>query len=113
MSTGNLTPFGFNLARLRRERGMTQAQLAERAGLHLHGLTKLEQGDRQPSWETVQTLAKALGVTCEAFTEPMAAVESARGANRHHEPAKRENLRGARKSGASSTRRRRQPRGSK
>ena len=47
--------------------GLTQTQLAERAGLHLHGLTKLEQGDREPSWVTVLDLARALGVGCAAF----------------------------------------------
>lgn len=66
------SPDGFaaRLKSLRAAAKLTQAQLAERAGLHLHGLVKLERGEREPAWATVQKLAAALGVTCEAFTEP-------------------------------------------
>jgi transcriptional regulator with XRE-family HTH domain len=62
------TGFATRLRALRERAGLTQAQLAERAGMHLHGITKLEQGDREPAWATVMALADALGVTCEAFT---------------------------------------------
>ncbi|OAI51859.1 hypothetical protein AYO44_16870 [Planctomycetaceae bacterium SCGC AG-212-F19] len=62
--------FAARLRELREAAGLTQAQLAERAGLHIHGLTKLEHGDRKPAWETVQALGAALGVSCEAFNEP-------------------------------------------
>ena len=62
-----VTGFGARLRELRTTAGLTQAELAERSGLHLHGVTKLEQGDREPSWVTVQALAKALGVDCIAF----------------------------------------------
>lgn len=49
---------------------MTQAQLAEAAGLHLHGVVKLERGEREPAWATVVKLAEALDVSVEAFVEP-------------------------------------------
>jgi transcriptional regulator with XRE-family HTH domain len=42
---------------------LTQAELADKAGVHHHSLTKLEHGDRDPSWFTVLALAEALG--CE------------------------------------------------
>ena len=61
--------FADTLKRLRQEAGMTKTDLAAKAGLHRMGLVKLERGERQPSWETVQALAKALGVTCSAFEE--------------------------------------------
>jgi transcriptional regulator with XRE-family HTH domain len=61
--------FGAVLKRLRELAGFTQAELAEEAGLHRFGIAKLEQGVRQPSWETVQALAKVLGVDCTAFAE--------------------------------------------
>jgi hypothetical protein len=32
------------------------------------GIAKLEQGVREPSWATVQALARALGLDCLAFT---------------------------------------------
>jgi transcriptional regulator with XRE-family HTH domain len=61
--------FAFHLKRLRGAAGLSQAELAERAGLHRMGLAKLEQGTREPSWGTVQALAKALGVSVAAFAD--------------------------------------------
>jgi transcriptional regulator with XRE-family HTH domain len=63
------TGFATRLRQLRESAGLTQVQLAERAGLHLHGVTKLEQGEREPAWSTVLTLAEALGVNCLAFVD--------------------------------------------
>ena len=62
--------FADRLKQLREEAGLTQPQLAELAGMNQFGVAKLEQGVRQPTWETVQALATALGVSCEAFQEP-------------------------------------------
>jgi transcriptional regulator with XRE-family HTH domain len=62
-----MSDFGERLKVLRAERGLSQAQLAERAGLHKLGVAKLEQGHREPAWGTVVALAKALGVSCAAF----------------------------------------------
>jgi transcriptional regulator with XRE-family HTH domain len=61
--------FATRLKALREKAGMTQSQLAEKAGLHMFGVAKLEQGLREPSWATVQSLAAALGVDCRAFME--------------------------------------------
>jgi transcriptional regulator with XRE-family HTH domain len=61
--------FAVKLKRLRETAGLTQPQLAERAGMNQFGVAKLEQGVREPSWATVQALAAALGVSCEAFTD--------------------------------------------
>ena len=46
---------------------MTQHELAERTGLHRQAIAKLETGVTRPTWDTVQTLARALGVSTEAF----------------------------------------------
>jgi len=35
--------------------------------MHKLGIAKLEQGRSEPTWATVQALAKALGVTCLDF----------------------------------------------
>jgi transcriptional regulator with XRE-family HTH domain len=59
--------FGSRLKALREKAGLTQAQLAERCGLHLSAVFKLEQGRRAPSWDTVQTLCDVLKVSCEEF----------------------------------------------
>lgn len=58
---------------------MTQHELAERAGLHRQAIAKLETGVTKPTWESVQALARALGVNCSAFeTEEPPAAEPAR-----------------------------------
>ncbi len=62
-----LPPFALRLKALREAAGLTQSQLAERSGLHLGAVFKLEQGKREPSWATVQALCDALGVSSEEF----------------------------------------------
>ena len=42
--------------------GMTQADLAEKAGIHRPDLSDLENGRHSPTLETVEKIAKALGV---------------------------------------------------
>jgi transcriptional regulator with XRE-family HTH domain len=59
--------FAARLKRLREEAGLSQAELAAAAGMNRFGVAKLEQGQRSPAWETVLALARALGVSCEAF----------------------------------------------
>jgi transcriptional regulator with XRE-family HTH domain len=61
--------FGPRLKELREAAGLTQSQLAERAGLHRQGIVKLERGEREPAWGTVLALMDALGVSCQAFLE--------------------------------------------
>jgi transcriptional regulator with XRE-family HTH domain len=65
----HLPAFAVKLKSLRETAGLTQSQLARKTGLHLGAVFKLEQGKREPAWATVQILAAALGVSCEAFAE--------------------------------------------
>ena len=60
--------FAGRLRELRTEAGLSQQELAEKAGMTKDGIAHLEQGRRSPSWETVLALCAALGVSCEAFT---------------------------------------------
>ncbi|MFI5496822.1 ATP-binding protein [Actinoplanes sp. NPDC051859] len=54
-------PFGVALRRLRRRRGLTQEQLAERAGLSVNAISALERGERRrPYPNTVRALTGAL-----------------------------------------------------
>jgi transcriptional regulator with XRE-family HTH domain len=61
------TGFAGLLKRLRQASGLTQGQLADRAGFHGFTVAKLEQGLQEPTWPTVLALAAALGVNCLAF----------------------------------------------
>jgi DNA-binding XRE family transcriptional regulator len=55
---------------LRESAGLSQYALAKRAGLSKQGMSCLEMEEREPTWITVQRIAGALGVSCEAFTDP-------------------------------------------
>src|SRR5262245_39349137 len=61
--------FGKRLRELREQAQLTRAELAERAGLHLQGVVKIERAEREPGWSTVLALAAALGVDCTAFQQ--------------------------------------------
>ena len=60
--------FSGRLRELREAAGLSRQELADKAGMKLGGVRNLEQGTRDPGWDTVLVLAQALGVTCEAFT---------------------------------------------
>jgi len=61
------THFGDRLRMLRKEHELTLAALAERAGIHLQSLARIERGEQKPSWETVVALARALNVEVAEF----------------------------------------------
>jgi transcriptional regulator with XRE-family HTH domain len=61
---------GRNAARLRREAGLTQEQLAERCGLSQQYLSKLEQGRRNPTVVTLYEIAQGLGVSHVELVRP-------------------------------------------
>lgn len=59
--------FARKLKAIRKAADMSQYRLAQESGVSKQALSQLEKGSSQPSWETVQALCKALGVSCEAF----------------------------------------------
>src|SRR5215510_4770612 len=68
--------FAGRLRELREQAGLTQKDLADRAGVSKATVADLEQGRYAPSWPTVVSLAEALGVVCTAFLQqPQAGVE--------------------------------------
>lgn len=48
---------------LRHERGMRQLDLAEDAGITVSHLSRIETGKVNPTWGTVEAIARALDVT--------------------------------------------------
>jgi transcriptional regulator with XRE-family HTH domain len=55
--------FGALLKRLREERQITQETLAFEAGITASALSRIERGRNDPGWTTVNSIAKALGVS--------------------------------------------------
>jgi transcriptional regulator with XRE-family HTH domain len=62
--------FGKRLAQMRKDRKISQEQLAELSGLNRPYISGIEQGKRNVSLEVIVSLAKALGIqTKELFEE--------------------------------------------
>src|SRR5437762_1527639 len=57
------------LKKLRDGAGLSQSGLATASGMSLSAIHDYEQGKREPSMRNLFRLAKALGVTCEAFAD--------------------------------------------
>jgi transcriptional regulator with XRE-family HTH domain len=56
---------GLNLQKLRRERGLSQEELADRANIHQTYLSGVERGKRNPTITVLQRIAVALGADIE------------------------------------------------
>lgn len=54
---------------LRKHKGLTQAELAERSGIQQSMLSLIESGKRTPSVRSAQRIAAALGVEWTKFFE--------------------------------------------
>ena len=54
---------GSNTARIRKEKGLTQEQLADRSGLTQQYISGIENGQRNPTIVAIYELASALGVS--------------------------------------------------
>lgn len=55
--------FADNVKYLRERKGITQAELAERTGMHRVTITRLESGQHEPLFSDACLVADALGVT--------------------------------------------------
>jgi transcriptional regulator with XRE-family HTH domain len=53
---------GLNVQQARRERGLSQEELADRAGVHQTYLSGVERGRRNPTVTVLQKIAEALGL---------------------------------------------------
>lgn len=62
----NLTQrFGRNLKKIREKKGMSQFDLAQKAGLDITTINELENGRRQPLLKTTWKIANALKIKAE------------------------------------------------
>ena len=64
-ATASLKDFARRLAALRKEKGLTQQQLADRIQTHVQQLKRYEAGSSQPTLDAIRKLAIALGVTSD------------------------------------------------
>jgi transcriptional regulator with XRE-family HTH domain len=60
--------FAETLREARENAGISQEQLAERAGLHRTYISQLERGLKSPSLDVIVSLAKGLRITPHEFT---------------------------------------------
>ena len=71
---GNAVPmtkeeFAARLRELREEKGWTQAELAERAGVSAQAVAQWERALREPTWNGIIALADAFEISTEAFRQ--------------------------------------------
>ena len=58
---------GGNVARIRKEKAMTQETLASKSGIHRVTISRVENGQLTPGIALLKQLAKALSTTLEAL----------------------------------------------
>lgn len=59
---GTQEKFGQNIRKARIKAGFTQEQLAKIADLHVNYYARVERGEENPSYETIEKIVKALKV---------------------------------------------------
>jgi len=67
-SVAKLSPpdgFGTRLRSLRKQKNLSQTELAELVGLHFTNISRYERGIAQPTVETLRRLAEILGVSSD------------------------------------------------
>jgi transcriptional regulator with XRE-family HTH domain len=65
MKNSILRYFGDNVKRLRKDKGWSQEDLAEKAGLHRTYIGSIERSERNVSLLNIERIAGALGVSIE------------------------------------------------
>ena len=59
----NYRLLGHNIQLIRKLKGLTQQELSDQIGINLQSLSKIERGINYPTFETLEKLTEALGVT--------------------------------------------------
>ena len=71
--------FGRALKRWRYKVGISQEELAWRASLHRTYVSDIERGERNPSLESIEKLAKALNLSFSTLFQPLGEVRDPAG----------------------------------
>ncbi len=67
---------GYQVARLRMQRGLTQAQLAELVGTRRQSIARLENGQSHPSLSFLRRVVKVLNARIEVRLVPLDAADA-------------------------------------
>lgn len=59
--------FGTRIAELRKQRNISQEELAERCGVHRTYIGSIERGEKSPTLNTMVKFAKGLGLSLSDF----------------------------------------------
>lgn len=60
---------GFNIRRIREERGLSQEELADLAGLHRAYIGQIERGEKNIGLKNLEKIAKALNVSIKVLLD--------------------------------------------
>jgi len=60
---------GFNIRRIREERGLSQEELADLAGLHRAYVGQIERGEKNIGLKNIEKIAKALNVNIKVLLD--------------------------------------------
>ncbi len=72
-----------DLVRLRRERGLTQEELAQRMGTHQPAVARFESGRTMPSFRFLMALAEALDADLTVHLEPRESIRAGTASTPH------------------------------
>jgi transcriptional regulator with XRE-family HTH domain len=56
---------GVNIKKIREEKGLMQKEVAKAAGMHPANYNKVEKGEREPSIDSLDKIARLLGLTVD------------------------------------------------
>ena len=59
---GSQQQFGQNIKLARKKTGLTQQQIADKAKVHVNYYARVERGEENPSYESIEKIIKALKV---------------------------------------------------
>jgi transcriptional regulator with XRE-family HTH domain len=59
---GSQKQFGKNIRNVRDKAGLTQQQVADKAKMHVNYYARIERGEENPSFETLEKIIKALDI---------------------------------------------------